>query len=116
RVFPSGAVHAEGGGYRCCSIPRRDGRPRGRGGHQGGRRGQASGRDAPATLPRGPAGAIKAVDEPKKAAATTARETATLTASLRKLEGLKKSADAELALADKALAAAKTDQARGQAE
>src|SRR5262249_17492384 len=38
------------------------------------------------------------------------------TASLRKLEGLKKSADAELAFADKALAAAKTDQARAQAE
>jgi L,D-transpeptidase catalytic domain len=64
------------------------------------------------TVAREAAEAIKAADEARKAAATTARETATLTASLRKLEGLKKSADAELAFADKALAAAKTDQAR----
>ena len=45
-----------------------------------------------------------------------ARETASLTASLRKLELLKRSADAELASADKALAAAKTDQATARAE
>ena len=44
------------------------------------------------------------------------RETASLTASLRKLEQLKARADAELASADKALAAAKTDQAKAQAE
>ena len=49
-------------------------------------------------------------------AATAARETASLAASLRRLEGLKRSADAELAFADKALAVAKTDQARAQAE
>jgi len=55
-------------------------------------------------------------DEAKKAAAGAARETASLTASLRKLETLKRSADAELAAADKALAAAKTDQARARAE
>jgi hypothetical protein len=39
-----------------------------------------------------------------------------LTASLRKLEWLKTRADAELAFADKTLAAAKTDQARARAE
>jgi hypothetical protein len=44
------------------------------------------------------------------------RETASLTASLRKLEWLKTRADAELAFADKVLAAAKTDQARARAE
>src|SRR5712672_3157790 len=60
--------------------------------------------------------AAKMADEAKKAAATAARETASLTASLRKLEWLKRSADAELAFADKALAAAKTDQARARAE
>src|SRR5260370_1297530 len=38
------------------------------------------------------------------------------TASLRKLEGLKTRADAELAYADKALAAAKTDEAKARAE
>jgi hypothetical protein len=60
--------------------------------------------------------AVKAADEAKKAAATAARETASLTASLRKLELLKRSADAELARADKAAAAAKTDQAKARAE
>jgi ribosomal protein L14 len=44
------------------------------------------------------------------------RETASLTASLRKLELLKKSADAEFAAAEKALAAATTDQAKARAE
>jgi hypothetical protein len=39
-----------------------------------------------------------------------------LTASLRKLQGLKTRADAELAHADKALTAAKTDQANARAE
>ena len=68
------------------------------------------------TLAREAAEAIKAADEAKKAAATAARESAALPASLRKLEGLKRSADAELAFADKAVAAAKTDQARAQAE
>jgi hypothetical protein len=59
--------------------------------------------------------AAKTADEAKKAAATAARETASLTASLRKLEWLKTRADAELAFADKTLAAAKTDQARARA-
>ena len=68
------------------------------------------------TLAREAAEAAKTADEAKKAAATAARETASLTASLRKLEWLKTRADAELAFADKALAAAKTDQAKARAE
>jgi hypothetical protein len=68
------------------------------------------------TLAREAAEAAKAADETKKAAATAARETALLTASLRKLELLKRSADAEFASADKALATAKTDQAKARAE
>src|SRR5229473_1161274 len=59
--------------------------------------------------------AAKTADEAKKAAATAARETASLTASLRKLEWLKTRADAELAFAGKTLAAAKTDQAKARA-
>jgi hypothetical protein len=67
-------------------------------------------------LAREAAEAAKTADEAKKAATTTAREAASLTASLRKLERLKTGADAELASVDKALAAAKTDQARARAE
>src|SRR5882724_3656426 len=67
-------------------------------------------------LPREAAEAAKAADETKKAAATATRETAMLAASLRKLEGLKKRADAELAYADKVLAAARTDEAKARAE
>jgi len=67
-------------------------------------------------LAREAAEAAKAADEAKKAAATAARETATRTASLRKLQGLKTRADAELGYADKVLAAAKTDQAKARAE
>ena len=67
-------------------------------------------------LPREAAEAAKTADEAKKAAATATRETASLTLSLRKLQGLKTRADAELAYADKALAAAKTDQAKVRAE
>jgi hypothetical protein len=67
-------------------------------------------------LPREAAEAAKSADEAKKAAASAARETALLTSSLRKLQGLKTRADAELAYADKALAAAKTDEARARAE
>jgi hypothetical protein len=67
-------------------------------------------------LRREAAEAAKTADEAKKAAATAARETAPLTSSLRKLQGLKTRADAELAYADKALAAAKTDQAKARAE
>jgi chemotaxis protein histidine kinase CheA len=68
------------------------------------------------TLAREAAEAAKTADEAKKSAATTAREATSLTASLRKLEWLKPHADAELAFADKALAAAKTDQAKARAE
>src|SRR6202000_2565356 len=53
------------------------------------------------TLAREAAEATKAADEAKKAAATAVRDTATLKASLRKLEGLKTRADAGLASADK---------------
>jgi len=67
-------------------------------------------------LVREAAEAAKTADEAKKAAATAAREAASLTASLRKLEWLKARADAELAFADKALAAAETDQAKAHAE
>jgi lipoprotein-anchoring transpeptidase ErfK/SrfK len=68
------------------------------------------------TLAREATEAVKTAADAKKAAATTARESAAFAASLRKLEGLKKSADAELALADKAVGTAKTDEARAQAE
>jgi len=67
-------------------------------------------------LAREAAEAAKTADDAKKAAATAAREAASLTASLRKLEWLKPRADAELTFADKALAAAKTDQAKARAE
>ena len=60
--------------------------------------------------------AVKMADETKKAAATATRVTASLPASLRKLQGLKTRADAELAYADKALAAARTDEAKARAE
>jgi L,D-transpeptidase catalytic domain len=67
-------------------------------------------------LAREAAEAAKTADEAKKAAASATRETASLTPSLRKLEWLKTRADAELAYADKALATAKTDQAKARAE
>src|SRR5213080_1622345 len=62
-------------------------------------------------LAREAAEAAKTADEAKKAAASATREAASLTSSLRKLEWLKTRADAELAYADKALAAAKTAKA-----
>jgi hypothetical protein len=68
------------------------------------------------TLTHEAAEAAKTADEAKEAAATTVREAASLTASLRKLEWLKTRAAAELTFADKALAAAKTDQAKARAE
>ena len=67
-------------------------------------------------LAREAAEAAKMADAAKKAAAKAPRETASLTSSLRKLEGLKTRADAELAHADKVLAAAKTDEAKARAE
>jgi lipoprotein-anchoring transpeptidase ErfK/SrfK len=60
--------------------------------------------------------AATAADEAKKAAARAAREAASLTALLRKLKLLKTRADADLAFADKALASAKTDEAKARAE
>jgi hypothetical protein len=60
--------------------------------------------------------AARVADEAKKAAAQAPRETASLTSSLRKLQGLKARADAQLATADKVLAAARTDEARVRAE
>jgi hypothetical protein len=69
-----------------------------------------------AKLAREAAEAVMKAEETKKAAAASARETASLMASLRKLETLKTRADAELAHAEKTLAAAKTDQAKAHAE
>jgi hypothetical protein len=68
------------------------------------------------TLAREAEEAAKLAEEAKKVAAAAARETTSLTASLRKLEGLKTRADAEFAFADKMLAGAKTDQAKALAE
>ena len=68
------------------------------------------------TLAREAAEATQAADEAKKTAARAAREAVSLTASLRKLKLLKTHADAELAFTEKALAAAKTDQAKARAE
>ncbi len=68
------------------------------------------------TLSREADKATKMALEAKNAAAAAAREAAPLTASLRKLKGLKTDADAVLARAEKGLAAAKTDQATKRAE
>ncbi|UPJ48965.1 L,D-transpeptidase [Bradyrhizobium sp. 200] len=68
------------------------------------------------TLAREAAEAARTAGEAKNAAATAASEAASLKVSLRKLERLKTRADAELAYADKALAAAKTDEAKARAE
>ena len=68
------------------------------------------------TLAREAAEAAATDDEAKKATATAAREAASLPGSLRKLEWQKTRADAELAYADRALAAAKTDQAKARAD
>jgi hypothetical protein len=68
------------------------------------------------TLARAADEATKTAVEAKNAAAAAAREAAPLTASLRKLKGLKTSADDALARAEKALAAAKTDEAKQRAE
>ena len=67
-------------------------------------------------LDREAAEAAKLADKTKKAAATASRDMASIAAALRKLEGLKAKAAAELVSADKALAAAKTDQAKANAE
>jgi lipoprotein-anchoring transpeptidase ErfK/SrfK len=66
------------------------------------------------TLAREAAEAAKTADEAKSAAAAAARAAAPLTASLRKLEWLKTRTDAELAFAEKVLAAAQANQARAE--
>lgn len=62
------------------------------------------------------ADAAKLADEAKKSAAAAARDVTSSTAELRKVEDLKSKADEEFATATKALAAAKTDEARTRAE
>jgi len=68
------------------------------------------------TLAREAADAAKAADDAKTAAAVAAREAATASAAVHKLEILKSRADAELAFFEKVLAAAKTDQDKARAE
>ena len=68
------------------------------------------------TLAHEAADADKMADEAKSAATAAARAAAPLEASLRKLEALKTRADTALAFAEEALAGAKTDQAKTQAE
>src|SRR5437764_3282504 len=68
------------------------------------------------TLARAADEAARTVLEAKNAAATAAREAAPLTASLRKLKGLKDRADAALARTEKAIDAATTDEAKARAE
>jgi hypothetical protein len=67
-------------------------------------------------LAREAADAEKAAADAKNAAATAKREAASLVASLPKLQWQKARADGELAYATRVLAAAKTDQAKAQAE
>jgi hypothetical protein len=67
-------------------------------------------------LMREAAEAVSAADEAARTAKTFTRESAALTASLRKLEQASRRASAELAAADKALVNAKTDQGRLRAE
>jgi hypothetical protein len=69
-----------------------------------------------ATLTRDADDAARTADETKAAAAAAGRDATSLKASLRKLELLKTRADAELKFAEKRLAAAKSDQAKAQAE
>jgi L,D-transpeptidase catalytic domain len=62
------------------------------------------------------ADAAKAADDAKATAAAAAREAAAAPAAVRKLEYLKTRADAELAFAERMLAAAKTDQDKTRAQ
>jgi hypothetical protein len=68
------------------------------------------------TLADQAADATKAADEAKAAATLAVREAAAAPAAVRKLEALKSRADAELAFAEKLLAAAKTDEDKARAE
>jgi len=67
-------------------------------------------------LDRDAAEAAKTAEQAKKAVGTATREAASLTASLHRLELIKRSADAELASADKTHVAAKTDEDKARAE
>jgi hypothetical protein len=69
-----------------------------------------------ATLGREAEEAIRLANETKAAATAAEREAKAVKAGLRKLEQAKARAEAELKLADRKLAAAKTDQAKAQAE
>src|SRR5215469_12959858 len=60
--------------------------------------------------------ATKLAQQTKNSAALAVKEAAPLTAALRRLELAKTGADAALAVPEKALAAAKTDQAKARAE
>jgi lipoprotein-anchoring transpeptidase ErfK/SrfK len=60
--------------------------------------------------------AARAADEAKKAAATAASEAKSLPLTLRKLEQAKKRAEAEVGFADRAIANAKTDDAKAKAQ
>jgi len=68
------------------------------------------------TLAREADEAAKAAAAAKTAVATAKREAAAASGAVRKLEYLKSRADAELAYAEKVLAAAETDEAKGKAE
>ncbi|MGJ4995895.1 L,D-transpeptidase [Bradyrhizobium sp. HKCCYLS3077] len=68
------------------------------------------------TLNREAEEATKAADEAKAAAAAAEREAKSVKSNLRKLEQAKARADAELKMADRKLAAVKTDQAKPAAE
>ncbi|HEY2533169.1 MAG TPA: L,D-transpeptidase [Xanthobacteraceae bacterium] len=76
----------------------------------------AAAADRAETLDREAAEAADMANEAKSAAAMAAREATPLTASLRELDRLKTRADAELAFAEKVLAAAKTDPAKARAD
>jgi hypothetical protein len=68
------------------------------------------------TLARDAADAARVADDAKTAATAAAREAAAASAAVRKLEMLKARADAELAFAEKVLAAAKTDEDKARTE
>jgi hypothetical protein len=68
------------------------------------------------TLAREADEATKLAQQTKNAAALVVKDSAPLTAALRKLELAKTRANAALAVAEKALAAAKTDQAKARAQ
>jgi hypothetical protein len=76
----------------------------------------AAARDRAEKLAREADEAAKMAKQAKNAAAAAKRDTASLAALLRKLEQVNTRAQAELAAAERRLAAAKTDQAKARAE